>query len=456
MDTLRYIASTGMVGAGFYESSIQAGVEMRPSFIGCDAGSSDPGPYQLGSGGLIFSSEACARDLALSYRAARQAGVPLLVGSCGGAGTNVGVDHFADLISQIVRSEGGTARVARIYAEPDRALLAERYRERRIRPLVGAPSIDEAQFHSSKRIVAMMGIEPFQAALADGADVVLAGRSSDASIFAAIPDQLGYDRGLIWHAAKIMECGSAAISNRTGQDCILCTLSDDHFVVEPLREGLRCTPTSVAAHTLYETADPFHLVEPSGTLDTSLAVYEALDDRRVRVSGSGYQPADVYTVKLEGAELVGYQSITMGGVRDPVILRQLDSWLDSMRENVLAKIEASTGLAPDKYHLAITAYGRNGVLGGLEPDSSFNGHEAFLLMAVTASTQDEASTLIRLTSHVAMHHPVPEWTGSITGIAHPFAPATVDRGEVYRFNLNHVLELDDPLEVYKIEMEEVR
>jgi hypothetical protein len=300
-----------------------------------------------------------------------------------------------------------------------------------------------------------MGIEPFQAAIDAGADVVLAGRSSDASIFAALPDRLGYDRGLIWHAAKIMECGSAAISNRTGQDCIMCTLADDAFVIEPLRDGLRCTPTSVAAHTLYETSDPFHIVEPSGTLDTTGAVYEALDERRVRVTGSTFASAGTYTVKLEGAELVGYQSITMGGVRDPVILRQLDSWLDSMRDSIIAKIEASTGLGPDKYHLDITAYGRNGVLGTLEPDPRSAGHEAFLLFAVTASSQSEASTLIRLTSHVAMHHPVSEWTGSITGIAHPFAPATIDRGEVYRFNLNHVLELDDPLEVFTIEMEEM-
>ena len=57
--------------------------------------------------------------------------------------------------------------------------------------------------------------------------------------------------------------------------------------------------------------------------------------------------------------------------------------------------------------------------------------------------------------HSKMHHPVPEWRGSITGIAHPYAPATIDRGAVYRFTMNHVVELDDPLECYRIEMEEV-
>ena len=68
----------------------------------------------------------------------------------------------------------------------------------------------------------------------------------------------------MWNAAKIVECGSAAATNRKGQDSILCTIEDDGFVLEPLDPDLRCTPASVAAHTLYETADPYRLIMPSG------------------------------------------------------------------------------------------------------------------------------------------------------------------------------------------------
>jgi len=66
----------------------------------------------------------------------------------------------------------------------------------------------------------------------------------------------------------------------------------DHFDVEPLDDDLRCTPQSVASHSLYENADPFRLVESSGTMDLSTAKYDALDDRRVRVSYSGFEPAE--------------------------------------------------------------------------------------------------------------------------------------------------------------------
>ncbi|MGH3430242.1 MAG: acyclic terpene utilization AtuA family protein, partial [Mycobacteriales bacterium] len=363
MDELRYIAPTGMVGAGFQEVSLAAGAARRPAFIGCDAGSTDAGPFQLGSGEGIFSRESCKRDLALCLRTSRGLGIPLLVGSCGGAGTDKGVDLFTELIAEIAHEHSLSFRLALVYAEPDRQWLRQRLRDGRVHPLIGAPPIDEHTIDQAAHVVAMMGAEPFAHEVEQGADVVLAGRSSDTSIFSAIPEQRGFDPGLVWHAAKIMECGSAAAAIRNGQDCMLCILDEDHFVVEPLNPDFVCTPGSVAAHSLYENADPFRLVEPAGTLDTSDASYTAVDDRRVRVSVSRFVPAPQYTVKLEAAELAGYQSITMGGVRDPVILRQLDDWLLSMRRSVEARIEASVGLTGDQYVLGIRAYGRDGTLG---------------------------------------------------------------------------------------------
>jgi len=107
---------------------------------------------------------------------------------------------------------------------------------------------------------------------------------------------------------------------------MLCTMRQDEFIIEPANPQMRCTPVSVAAHTLYENADPFLLYEPSGALETKDATYEAVDDRCVRVRGSGFRKLP-YTIKLEGAKMIGYQSIVIGGVRDPVILGQLDDEL---------------------------------------------------------------------------------------------------------------------------------
>ena len=88
----------------------------------------------------------------------------------------------------------------------------------------------------------------------------------------------------------------------------------------PRREDYRCTPQSVAPHTLYENADPFELKESSSTLQTNNARYEAISDRAVRVSGSEFVRDPECTIKLEGVRDIGYSTFLMGGVRAPYIL----------------------------------------------------------------------------------------------------------------------------------------
>src|SRR5262249_49921543 len=176
-------------------------------------------------------------------------------------------------------------------------------------------------------IVGMMGVEPIQEALSAGAQIVIAGRSSDTSIFSAMPLMEGHSPAVVWHMAKILECGAAAVAGRTAPDSMMAVLHEDNFEVFPLRDDYRCTPQSVASHTLYENADPFELTEPSGTLRTNNARYEALSNRVVRVSGSEFAHAPQYTIKLEGVRQVGYSTIVMGGVRDPYILADMDSSL---------------------------------------------------------------------------------------------------------------------------------
>jgi hypothetical protein len=102
-----------------------------------------------------------------------------------------------------------------------------------------------------------------------------------------------------------------------GKGVIFGRIRRDNFTIRPFGPGLRCTPQSIAAHTLYENADPYLHKESSGTLDLSKSTFEAVDDVCVRVSGSALIPSEAYSVKLEGAELVGYQSIMVGAYATP-------------------------------------------------------------------------------------------------------------------------------------------
>jgi hypothetical protein len=452
-EEVRILAGSGVCGSGFRAESLEEGMGKKPHFIGCDGGSTDPGPFPLGAGQPAFGHTSIKRDLRLMLLAAQKAKIPLLMGSAGTAGGAPHVAAVKEILLEIAEEEGLKFPLAVIHSEQDKEYLKKRMREGRIKPLDPAPDYDEDTIERSSRIVGMMGEEPFLKALENGAEVVLAGRASDCAIYAGIPVREGIPEGIAWHAAKILECGAASAEFRKSADSLFATCRHDHFDIEPLDEDLRCTPQSVASHSLYENGDPFRLIESNGTMDLSTSKYEALDDRRVRVSHSSFEPADTYTVKLEGAELVGYQTIVIGGVRDPYILRQLDHWIGEIYEITHKRIADVYGdkIKPGDYDFNIRIYGKNGVMGPLEPQKELTSHEVCLILEATAPTQDMATSIASIARHKALHAPIPEWSGLITGLACTYSPAHIERGPVYKFNVNHVVEPDDPYEMFPIE-----
>ena len=233
-----------------------------------------------------------------------------------------------------------------------------------------------------------MGVEPFQRALEEGADLVLAGRATDTAIFAAIPLARGFDPGLTWHAGKIAECGTGSAEPRRRLDVLHVQLEKESFVVQPLADDLRCTPFSVAAHQLHEVADPFTLVEPGWTTDMRNVRYEAASDRSVRVSGSVAVPT-TYTVKLEGVESAGFQRMFMLSVRDPTIVADIDTWVSGIQADIAIRCKEILGEgALERCQIHTRVYGRDGTMGPREPIKHFEGHEAFLLVDVVAPDQE--------------------------------------------------------------------
>ncbi len=453
-DTLSYLA-IGSIGTGFLEESLERGLATGIDFIGADAGSVDGGPDALAGGAPIWPDASNSRDLGLLLRAARRVGVPLLVGSCATSGRDAAVDLFADF-ARLVAKEHGLPKftLARIYSEVDPEVVVERLRAGRVHPIEPAPDYDEEAVRRSIRIVTVAGAEPFQAALDRGADVVLAGRATDTAIFAAIPLARGWDPGVAWHAGKIAECGTSSAEPRRRLDVLHVALGRDGFTVQPLADDLRCTPFSVAAHQLHEVADPFTLVEPGWITDMTAARYEAASDRAVRVSGSVATPS-TYTVKLEGVESAGYQRMFMLGVRDPTIVADVDAWMGGIQADIRTRCEELLGKgALERFETHIRLYGRDGVMASREPVKRFEGHEAFAVVDVTAHDQDVCETATSVIWYAFMHAKSPGWRGGTT-VAWPFPKSIHDMGQVYRFNVHHAMEVDDPLETFRIELEEV-
>jgi hypothetical protein len=450
---IKALAATGNLSTGFREETLVRAVEQGAHFIGCDAGTTDSGPYYLGSGKPRGPREGTKRNLRIMIREALKAAIPVIVGSAGHAGGTPHLEWTLDIVRELARENAWHFKLAAIDSEIPKESFLEAFRAGRITPLCPAPDLQESSIRQAERFVAMMGIEPLQAALHAGAQVVIAGRSSDVAIYAALPVLEGIPKHIAFHAGKILECGSAAVAQRLYPDCMAAELDEDGFTIEPPNPAFRCTPQSVAAHNLYENADPFRLIESGGTVDTTAAKYEATSERAVRVSGARFLPAEKYTVKIEGAALAGYRSIVVAGIRDPLILRQLDTFLGGLRAVVERKIEDSLKLNRDAYTLQFRVYGGNGSLGQAEPSPQIEGHEVGLIIDVVAASQSLAADILPIVWHTGLHHPIPEQEGLISNLAFPFSPPGADMGPVYRFCANHVWHLDDPCKAFRMTLE---
>jgi len=453
VNEIRMMATTGMLGYGFTEEAFYAGLARDLDFIACDAGSQDPGPYYLGSGTAFVSRAAAKRDLKLMVDAGIDREITVLVGSAGGSGGEPHLAWLMEIVREIAAEGSHRMRIAAIHAEPDRAYLKRQIAQDQIKPLGPIDLLTPSDIDDSSRIVAMMGLAPYQLALGDGADVVIAGRSSDAAIFAAIPVMAGADPGLAWHLAKIIECTAQVAEPRTGQDCVLGMLADDHFVVEPAHPDKRCTRLKVAAHTLHENPDPYRLAEPEGTLDTSAAVYEQIDARRVRVSGSRFEPADRYSVKLEGVRREGHRTVFFAGVRDPGLISVIDEFVADCRERAAAEAQ-TIGIDPNSYRLGIRIYGRDAVLGSLEPNAD-RPHEIGVLVDVIAEDVETSRAVIAKVRYAPLHTGFSGRKCISGNLAIPFSPSDLDAGEAYSFNVWHRMEIDDPLEPFRLEWVEL-
>ncbi|MCX6984373.1 MAG: hypothetical protein NT118_06410 [Lentisphaerae bacterium] len=98
---IKYLSVCGMLGYGFPEDGLWRALEEDLSFIGADSGSTDPGPYYLGSGNGFVKEMQVRRDLELALIAARRKNIPLIIGSAGGSGAKPHVDTFVKILLDI-------------------------------------------------------------------------------------------------------------------------------------------------------------------------------------------------------------------------------------------------------------------------------------------------------------------------------------------------------------------
>ncbi len=334
MRELRVLSPTAILGYGFPMASFEEGMKRKPHVIAVDAGSTDPGPYYLGAGISFTDATAVKRDLSIMIEAAMKEDIPVIIGTAGGSGGEPHLHEVVEIIKSIGAEKALSFKMAIIHAEIDKALVAKKLADGKVSPLHPAPELTEEELAATERIVGQMGLEPIIKALDGGAQVIVAGRAYDPTVFAALAVKEGYDTGLALHMGKILECASIAATPGSGSDCMFGYLGEDYFKLEPLSSIRKCTTLSVAAHTLYEKTNPYVLPGPGGVIDLHDTKFEQETESMVKVSGSKFIPSEAYTIKLEGAKKVGYRTVSIAGTRDSIMISQIDEIIKEVRERV--------------------------------------------------------------------------------------------------------------------------
>ncbi|WP_256856561.1 acyclic terpene utilization AtuA family protein [Variovorax sp. KK3] len=439
---------TGSLGAGIRSEHLEAGIAAGAHGIACDAGSTDSGPAYLSSGRCKYSKGAIKADLRVLMLAQAKAHIPLLIGSCGTSGCDMALDWTRDIVIELAHEHGLALKIAVLYSEQRADLMATLASGGNVTPLAPLQGTGADLFEQCDHIVALMGPEPYMKALEAGADIVLGGRTTDTAVIAALPLLRGAGKAASWHAGKISECGGLCTTH-SREGGVLVRVGKEAFEVEPLGSVSRCTPFTVSAHMLYENSDPFLLTEPGGVLDVTQALYEAVDERIVRVTGSQFHERP-YTMKLEGAGRGGFQTIMLVGIQDRAVCTEVEAFIERMHKALCERVVTALELQLSDFDISLRPYGWNAVTGLPVDDGGPPPREIGLMFVATAQTQELATQIAKTCNPWFFHMPIrPEV--ELPSYGFPFSPSETERGPVYDFKLNHVVHVGDALELVRME-----
>ena len=260
--------------------------------------------------------------------------------------------------------------------------------------------------------------------------------------------ETGHSLADAFFCGKAMECASFCAEPYGGKETVLGEVTAEDVKVTAMHPEQRCTVASVSGHAMYERSSPYFEHVAGGTLDMSECRYEQVSEKTTRITGARFTPASEFRVKLEGAGKVGERYVGMVGIRDPYTIRNVDQVIEWAR----AKVRERFG--ERGYELYYTVYGRNGVMGELEPLKDRPAHELCILVQGVAPSAEMAEEVCMTGTRQMFYARLPDVKGSAGGVA--FALDEVLRASpAHRWTLNHTLRCDHPMELFATEVVEV-
>ncbi len=437
---MKIVALNGLLGYGYSEEALDIAFSEKVDYLGVDAGSTDPGPYYLGSGKSFTDRGAVKRDLELALPKALEQKAPFIIGTAGGAGSERHVNWLKEIIFEIAKEKNLSFKLGTVLSDVSKEYVLEKFESGKTINMSDEMPLYKEAIEQSTAIVSQIGIAPIIKLLESKADVIVCGRACDTAIYAAPCIYEGYDEGLAFHMAKIMECGAMCSEPVAAADVMQGYMHKDYFELRPANPIRRCTVDRVAAHTLYEQSNPYLIYEPDGVCDLTNSKFEQVDERTVRVSGSVFHDAEEKTLKLEGVKCSGYRTICPATIYDSKTIENIDKMIGIVTEFISETTKKT--LPKDSYTIH---FKKNG---GAE--SSLG-----IIIDIVGKTQEIADTVCALARSRMLHCDYEGRKSSAGNLAFPFSPSDIHVGAVYEFSVFHLAKVDSLLETAKISVQEV-
>lgn len=442
--SLKVICPNGHLGfAPLKTESFRIAVEAGTDYIAADSGSDDIGPVPLGSDTCASPRAWQEHDLEVMLLAARKTGKPMIIGSAGDTGTNSRVDMYVEIIRDLARKHDlAPFRLGWFYSEVDKEAVRASIRGGSpVRGLDGRPDLDEAELDATDRIVAMAGVHPFRVLLEEGCDVIIGGRSSDSAIFAAAALHEGFPDAQAYYLGKVLECASFCAEPYGAKETVMGEITPEWVEVTAMHPEQRCTVASVAGHAMYERSNPFHEYVAGGLLDMTNCHYEQVSEKTTRVTGMKFVPAEEFRVKLEGSGRLGARFVGMAGIRDPYTIANVDAVIEWARTQVRERF------GDDGWELHYNVFGRNGIMGEMEPLKDKPAHELLIVVQGVAPTREMAEELTITGTRQLFYARLPEVKGTAGGVSFVF-DEVMEASPGCRWTLNHTMAVNDPLALF--------
>lgn len=451
-EQIRIVSPNGHLGfAPTKEESFWLAAATKPDYYCCDSGSDDIGPTALGADRSVSMYEWQKHDLELMLLASREQGVPMLIGSAGDSGTNSRVDMYVQIIKDLTAEHGlAPFKLAYFHSEVAVDELARKHSDGMVfEGLDGRSELTAEQIEQTTRAVAVTGVHPFVEALEAGADVIIGGRSSDCAIFAAPALFEGFPEEHAYYVGKVLECASFCAEPYGAKESVIGTVSHDDVKVTAMAPNQRCTPASVASHAMYERSNPYFEYFAGGMLDMTDCVYEQYDEKTTRITGQKFVPVEGdITVKLEGASFVGEKYIGIAGVRDPYTIENIDEVIR------LARGQVEETFKDVDYLLNFRIFGKDGIMGDLEPVKEIKSHELCIVIEGIAETKDLAEAVTMMGTRQIFYARLPQvkgTAGTASFVVDEVLPATAS----YTWTMNHIMPVKEPGELYQLHFENI-